>query len=75
MTIRPEEPTIQEWLFNDAPRGLRLEAVEKPPDLLDKLVAEANAVTERIRFQIPQVHLFAQTLSAALKARAPQGRK
>lgn len=34
------------WPFNEAPRGLRIRAVAKIPDLLDKLVADATNAAE-----------------------------
>jgi len=36
------------WLFNDAPRELRLRAVEHIPDLIDKLVKETTRTAERV---------------------------
>src|ERR1700730_359701 len=34
----PDGEQCESWLFNDAPRWLRVEGVEKIPDLLDDLV-------------------------------------
>src|SRR5882724_6007815 len=33
----PEEGSAEQWLFNDAPRKLRLAAIDKLPELLKKL--------------------------------------
>ena len=42
-TLREEE-----WLFNDAPRMLRIEAIPKIPDFIDNLTMAAVACLERL---------------------------
>jgi hypothetical protein len=44
----PGEEDIEEWPFNEAPRQLRIQAVENIPDLIEKMIAEAATVTEKI---------------------------
>jgi hypothetical protein len=44
---RPDENDYEEWLFNEAPRSYRIDAVEKIPELLEKLVAEAATLTSK----------------------------
>jgi hypothetical protein len=61
-----EESNVEEWLFNDAPRALRIESVEKLPDLFESLVKEADAATKQIR---TKTH-HAQALAAALTEQA-----
>ncbi len=39
----------EEWLFNDAPRAFRAEAVELLPDLVEKLIQEAQKTTQQIK--------------------------
>jgi len=39
----PEEHDIKEWLFNDAPRVMRIEAIGHIPALLEALVSQVNA--------------------------------
>ena len=63
----PEESNVEEWLFNEAPRALRIEAVEKLPDLFESLVKEADAATKQIRSKTQHV----QQLDVALDS--PQG--
>jgi hypothetical protein len=51
----PEGEHVEEWLFNDAPRSLRLEAVERIPDLLEKLSKEAVKATTEINAKLADV--------------------
>jgi hypothetical protein len=39
----PDEHNNQEWLFNDAPRQMRIEAIGDIPALLEALVNQVNA--------------------------------
>jgi hypothetical protein len=58
----------EEWLFAEAPRALRIQAVDHLPALLDKLIVEADKATEKIRGKINGV----QTVVSAVKAAAQQ---
>lgn len=74
-----EDGIEEEWLFNDAPRALRIEAVEKLPDLFDSLVKEADLATRQIRSKTEHVQQLANALTeqaaAATQAPAPAGKK
>ena len=59
---QPEEAAVEEWLFNEAPRSLRIEAVEKLPDLFDDLIKEADLAIRKVKAQ----SLSARQLAAAL---------
>ena len=59
---QPEDATIEEWLFNDAPRALRIEAVEKLPELFENLIREADVAIRKVKAQT----LSARQLSTAL---------
>jgi len=48
----PEE--AEEWLFNDAPRRLRLAAIENIPELLEKLSQQAEETTQEIRCKVAE---------------------
>jgi hypothetical protein len=63
-----EDSNVEEWLFNDAPRALRIESVEKLPDLFESLVKEADAATKQIK---TKTH-HAQQLATALTEQAPE---
>lgn len=61
---QPEDASVEEWLFNDAPRALRIEAVEKLPDLFENLIKEADVAIRKLKAQ----SLSARQLAAALGA-------
>jgi hypothetical protein len=52
------------WLFNDAPRTLRLRGIEKIPDLIEKLIADTEDTAKRIKAKLDQ----AKQLAAAINA-------
>jgi hypothetical protein len=43
-----EEETTDQWLFNDAPRNLRLEAIQHVPELVEALAREAEQMAKRV---------------------------
>jgi hypothetical protein len=61
----PEEASIEEWLFNDAPRWIRVEGVEKIPDLLEDLVKNTVETTQKIKGKIEQAKQLAGALEQA----------
>src|SRR6478672_10252626 len=58
-----EDSNVEEWLFNDAPRALRIESVEKLPDLFENLVKEADAATKNIRTKTERAQALATALT------------
>jgi hypothetical protein len=66
----------KEWLFADAPRSLRLEGIEKLPELLEQMTSEAQDVIKRARASAKAARDLAAIISgpkpvdlmAALKA-------
>jgi hypothetical protein len=56
--------TTGEWLFNDAPRSLRAEAVDKLPDLVEALVNEADKTTAKIMDKTAVAKDLAKTVNA-----------
>lgn len=59
------------WLFNDAPRGLRLRAIDHLPELVEALASEAAETADRV---IGKANLAAQ-LSVAIKALSGKGKQ
>jgi hypothetical protein len=59
------------WLFNDAPRWLRLEGIEHVPALIEKLIAETEATIEKIKAKVGE----AKELAEAINAIAPVSSK
>lgn len=53
----------QEWLFNDAPRLMRLDAVDHIPALLDALVTEVGKKTSELRQKSLQARELADLIS------------
>jgi len=66
----PDEERREEWLFNDAPRWLRVEGVEKIPDLLEELIKNTEETTEKIKGKIDH----AKQLAGALEQAAAESR-
>jgi hypothetical protein len=69
----PEDRDIEIWLFNDAPRSLRLEAIEKIPELIKKLSAEAKKTTIELQQKLKDVFTVAETLKLVAPKTNPQG--
>jgi len=59
----PDEASVEEWLFNESPRHLRLSAIGKIPELLEKLSKEAAETAEKIKGKLAE----AQEVAAAVK--------
>lgn len=59
----PEEETVQSWGFNNAPRWMRIDGIAKIPDLLEKLIKQAEDTTKKIKKKNEQ----AKELTAAIK--------
>jgi prefoldin subunit 5 len=57
---------IEEWLFNEAPRLLRLSAIGKIAELLEKLSEKAAETTKKIKEKLGE----AQKVAAAVKQAA-----
>jgi hypothetical protein len=58
-----DEERVEAWLFNDAPRPLRLSAISKLPELLKRLSEEAVETTKKIKSSLKE----AQQVVVALK--------
>jgi hypothetical protein len=67
----PEEEQSESWQFNDAPRLMRLAAIEKIPELLEKLSKEAVETTAKIKGKLAE----AQEVAAVVKEAASGPKK
>src|SRR5207245_10268704 len=47
-----DEPNEELWLFGDAPRAYRLQAVDKLPELLEKLVSATDETAATLKEKI-----------------------
>jgi len=66
------EENSETWLFNDAPRWMRIEALDHIPELLERLVKKANKVAEEILKKSEQARELAATISALSAATGAQ---
>src|SRR6185436_5204674 len=55
----------EEWLFADAPRALRISAIDQIPDLVDKLIKYADKTARKIDEKTAEVRELAEALKAA----------
>ena len=51
------------WLFNEAPRKLRIEAIDRIPELLEALVKNAEDTVDRINEKLHESEELAKALS------------
>jgi hypothetical protein len=70
-----EAEEVESWLFNDAPRSLRISAIGKIPTLLEKLSKEAVKTTNDIRARLTDAKAVADAVkTAANQTRVPIAR-
>jgi|SRR5258707_499409 len=69
----PENGDVEEWLFSDAPRALRIKAVDHLPALLDKLTEAAQKATENINGKLDRAETFVTAVKAAAAEAKAQG--
>ena len=58
----PDHDSEEAWLFNDAPRWMRVEAIGKIPELLERLVQQTEQTTKTIKKKTEQAHELAQAI-------------
>jgi hypothetical protein len=62
----PEEYHKEEaWLFNDGPRPLRLSAIKKIPEVLEKLSQEGRKLSERVKGELENAKQVAAVVKEA----------
>jgi len=64
-----EEETKDLWLFNDAPRNLRLRAVDHVPDLITSLARETERTAREIAAGAEIARELLQSVNAAVAAK------
>jgi prefoldin subunit 5 len=62
---------IDEWLFHEAPRPYRIEALEKLPDLLEQIIKNADKTTKKLQ----EMTVEAKELANAVKQAAEEVKK
>ena len=68
----PEDATVEEWLFNEAPRALRIEAVENLPELFENLIKEADVAIRKVKAQSLSARHLATSLGDATSGTEPR---
>ena len=73
----PEEGDEEKWLFNEAPRWIRIEAVGKIPDLLETLVKRTEETTKKIKNKTKRALELAEAIEAVSESQPSEqeGRK
>lgn len=61
----PENEVVEKWLFNDAPRWLRLLAIELIPKLLEILSVEAEETAKKVRVKLTEIQEVAAVVKKA----------
>lgn len=63
----PGEDTCDSWLFNDAPRRMRIEAVEHLPKVIEALLREARSTAAQITEKVGQAERVAEAIAGVQK--------
>ncbi len=63
---RPDDD-VEQWPFNDAPRLLRVNAVEKIPELLEALLEKSAEMTKAITDKAGEVDALTKAMSSLLE--------
>jgi hypothetical protein len=61
----PEDEVEELWLFNDGPRNLRLSAIGKIPELLERLSTEAIETAKKIKGKLAEAQEVAEAVKSA----------
>ena len=69
-----DDPEIEEWRFNDAPRSFRLEALDKLPELLEQLAQVANDTASELKRKLASTKQVATTISRMASAHTARKR-
>jgi hypothetical protein len=67
----PDEERREEWIFNEAPRKMRLAAIGGIPGLLNRLSEEAVETTNKIKDRLVEVREVADAVKKAAWAPPP----
>lgn len=67
----PDQDTVEQWLFSDAPRKLRVAVIEKLPEMLKSLSNKAAETTKKITSKLAE----AKEVAAAVKGAAEAPKK
>lgn len=67
LTRTDEDDTVETYLFNEAPRALRLKAIDKIPALLKALTDESAKVTKELEAKLADAQAVAAAINPGAK--------
>ena len=70
-----ESDDIEIWPFNEAPRHLRVRAVKKIPELIDKLNKDAAEIAEQVVARANEVHFLGAAIMAVSEEKSEMRKK
>jgi hypothetical protein len=68
----PEREEDETWAFEDAPRSLRISAIDKLPDLMEKLIEASDKTARKMQSKANDVIALASAVSGAAKDLSPK---
>ena len=66
------DPAIEEWPFGEAPRYLRVKAVDKLPELIEALVKATDATTTRLKKKVVPAQELATAVNELIKPKGSE---
>jgi hypothetical protein len=69
--LDPDDSSIEEWIYNEAPRAMRAEAVGKIPDLLEKMLQQTEETTKDLRSKIEEAAELAYVVANLVPSPPP----
>jgi hypothetical protein len=58
----PDNDSVDEWLFNDAPRRMRILGIQHIPKLIRAMVEEVNKIASNIKIKIAEANELAKAI-------------
>lgn len=58
----PDNDKVEEWLFNDAPRRMRILGIQHIPNLIRAMIHEVNETTANIKSKITEANELAKVI-------------
>lgn len=71
----PDDESSDSWLFNDAPRWLRMEGIARIPELLEELIKTTEVATKKIKTKTSEANQLAIVIAQAAGKKLSQGSK
>jgi transglutaminase-like putative cysteine protease len=62
-----ESEVVEQWIFNEAPRYLRVSAADKLPELLEELVTKASKMADSISEKVNDVRVVTTAMYSVLE--------